>query len=123
MTTRQDVCAAMTVRDLIDYLQTQDQDAPVFFGCDYGDYHHTQQALPVCEVNEHESGDLRNGAYSQSGLALNKGDEETGSYCEQCDEEYDDVAICPKCHNQCVGEDGQPFGDSDEDTFSIVVLS
>jgi hypothetical protein len=47
-------------------------DVPVVFVCDYGDYHHTEQALPV---GNHEELDptvqrLVESGYSNSGVAL-----------------------------------------------------
>lgn len=70
----------MTVRELIDALESEDENALVYFVCDYGDHHHTQQALPVKTV---ESGHtLEKSAYSRSGLALkdidHDGDREEG---------------------------------------------
>lgn len=44
--------------------------------CDYGDYHHTQQALPVAEIIDCDSGSLVESAYSNSGLALQADDPE-----------------------------------------------
>lgn len=76
---------AMTVADLIEQLQDCDQDALVVFTCDYGDYSHTDQALPVAEVEDQSYGyQLATSAYSQSGLELieddgsDEGDEEEG---------------------------------------------
>jgi hypothetical protein len=58
----------MTVRDLIARLEGEDPDMPVIFTADYGDYHHTAQALrirgEIDEVQITESG------YSASGYAL-----------------------------------------------------
>jgi len=60
-----------TVRQLIEELQLcGDQDANVLFVCDYGDYHHTQQALPVSEIVEVETDDLAESAYSHSHVAF-----------------------------------------------------
>jgi hypothetical protein len=41
---------ALTVGELIQQLQRMDPDAYPVFRSDYGDYHQTQQALPVGEV-------------------------------------------------------------------------
>ena len=60
----------ITVADLIAELETMNQDAKVLFVCDYGDYHHTQQALPVNEIVEADTGDLEESAYSQSRVAF-----------------------------------------------------
>jgi len=63
--------SAMTVRDLMDELKYCDPDAAVLFACNYGDYHNTEQALPVsdvtCDLTEE---DLYESAYSRSGIAL-----------------------------------------------------
>ena len=62
---------ACTVADLIAELESMDQDAIVLFACDYGDYHHTQQALPVASVQELSDEEvLVESAYSRSGLAI-----------------------------------------------------
>ena len=64
---------ATTVADLIEELQNYPQDALVFFGCDYGDICHTEQALPVHTVAELEDDEvLEESAYSKSGLAIEK---------------------------------------------------
>lgn len=61
--------ATFTVRQLREELEGADPDARVFFTCDYGDYHHTSQALPVGEiVDDLESNSLADSAYSQSGV-------------------------------------------------------
>lgn len=68
---------ALTVEELIQTLQDLPQDAKVLFACDYGDHHHTQQALPVKEVEILESDKiLKESAYSQSGLAVEDADAE-----------------------------------------------
>ena len=67
----------MTVNDLIYELQciadNGDGDKEVYFGCDYGDYCHTEQALPVKYVEE---GKLRKSAYSYSGKAFKSSDDD-----------------------------------------------
>lgn len=63
--------AAMTVRHIREALEGADDDARVFFTCSYGDYHNTPQALPVGEVVEDlDTNDLAESAYSQSGIRL-----------------------------------------------------
>ena len=49
----------------------------MFFVCDYGDYHHTQQALPVVEADMPfaEEACLEPSAYSQSRVALVEAEE------------------------------------------------
>lgn len=66
---------ALTVRDLIEELQNMPEDAKVLFVCDYGDYAHTQQALPCGEVIEVITADIYESAYSQSGLAARMDDD------------------------------------------------
>ncbi len=62
---------AMTVAELIEALQDCDPDAIPLFTVDYGDYHHTQQALPVKECEGLTYGQfVVESAYSQSGMAL-----------------------------------------------------
>ena len=73
----------LTVGELIELLQNEDPDARVVFTCDYGDYHHTPQALPICDDVE-QSGQIVESAYSQSGFALTEDD---GS--EEDDEDVD----------------------------------
>lgn len=61
----------LTVADLIAELENCDPEAKVVFTCDYGDYHHTEQALPVAEVEDDSYGyRVGTSAYSQSGLEL-----------------------------------------------------
>jgi len=69
---------AMTVKDLRQMLEGYDDETPVLFVCDYGDYHHTQQALPVSECEEAESKHLSKSAYSHSEIALNDDEPEDG---------------------------------------------
>lgn len=66
---------AHTVKNLIDKLQQFDPDARVLFVCDYGDRHHTQQALPVAEIDEYDSDLLVESGYSHSGVAFTEDDE------------------------------------------------
>ena len=61
---------SFTVRQLIETLQGMDPDARVLITSDYGDYHNTQQALPVRDIEEHESDTLRESSYSKSGIAF-----------------------------------------------------
>ena len=60
----------LTVRQLLDEIEHMPDDTPVVFVCNYGDYHRTQQALPIGEIEEYSSDDLRTTAYSQSGISL-----------------------------------------------------
>ena len=63
----------LTVSELIERLQDMDPDARVVFTCDYGDYHHTAQALPIVDDVE-QSGQIEESAYSHSGFALGEDD-------------------------------------------------
>lgn len=73
----------LTVSELIELLQDQDPEARVVFTCDYGDYHHTAQALPICDDIE-QSGTIEKSGYSQSGFALVEDD---GADEDEMDEE------------------------------------
>ena len=65
----------MTVRNLIEALQGYDQDARVLLTCDYGDYHHTEQALPITEVEEFDTSSLAESGYSQSHVSFTGDDD------------------------------------------------
>lgn len=67
---RQALERTISVRDLIGELESCDPDARVLLVADYGDYHHTQQALPVLDVVECPSDILYESAYSHSGVAV-----------------------------------------------------
>ena len=69
---------ALTVGELIEILQGCPEDARIVFTCDYGDYGHTQQALPVRAVGslDEQGGTLQPSGYSQSGLAISRSDDE-----------------------------------------------
>lgn len=62
--------SGLTVAELISELEAMPLDARVFFACDYGDYNHTQQALPVDNVAKLTTDDLEESGYSKSGIAL-----------------------------------------------------
>ncbi len=65
--------SSLTVRELIEVLENEDPNAIVIFSADYGDYHHTQQALPLTgDVEEVEIYEER--GYSNSGFAIVKND-------------------------------------------------
>jgi len=116
------VANAMTVEDLIAELKQMPPEARVLFACDYGDYSHTQQALPVENAEELDAGSLVKSAYSQSRVALVDDNEEKGYYCPTCDEEYT-IPQCPKCHGRCVNEDGTlALDEDDEDRVTVVIL-
>ena len=61
---------SMTVGALRDLLIAYDDDCPVVFTCDYGDYGHTLQALIVSGVDEHDETEFDTSGYSHSGVAL-----------------------------------------------------
>lgn len=64
---------AMTVKDLIAELELMDPDAVVLFVTNFGDYHRTQQALPIESVDEMDETEfLRETPYSDSGLAIDE---------------------------------------------------
>jgi hypothetical protein len=76
-------------------LESLDPDARVLFASDYGDYHHTQQALPVGQVDEHLTSDLAESAYSHSRVALvaDEPDEHDEPRAETDDEPEDVVVL------------------------------
>lgn len=85
-----DICnSALTVGQLRAALKHLDQDAPVFFTCNYGDYHRTEQALPLCDPEEYTREDLESSAYSHSGLAVVDSDDLDERH-EDPEEESDD---------------------------------
>lgn len=61
---------SLTVGDLKRELECIDDEVRLVFVCDYGDYHHTQQALPVTNVVECDTCTLKDSAYSQSGISF-----------------------------------------------------
>jgi len=65
-----------TVRSLIEALEGFDPDARVLLVSDYGDYHHTQQALPIDEIIDCSSNVLHESAYSYSSVAVSSDDPE-----------------------------------------------
>lgn len=71
----------MTKAELIEALDHVDDDSPIVFVCDYGDYCHTMQALGITVVTDDQF--LEKSAYSHSGMALIEG--------EVDDEDPDDV--------------------------------
>jgi hypothetical protein len=61
----------MTVAQLIELLEGESPDALVIFSTDYGDFHHTKQALPL--RGDVDAVTIEKSAYSNSGFAV--GDE------------------------------------------------
>lgn len=84
--------SGMTVGDLIERLQQLDAEAPVFFVCDYGDYCHTQQALPVNDVEVKQSSQFEtDSGYSNSGIALKREHDDDLPEPETDEQNGDDV--------------------------------
>jgi hypothetical protein len=109
---KQAVENAMTVGQLREILDGLEDSVPVMFACDYGDYHHTTQALPLESGEIMSQGQLRSSAYSHSKVSLAKYDEddENGAYCDTCDEMYEEGGKnCPVCGKRMVDEDGEPW--------------
>lgn len=64
----------ITVAQLRALLEGENDDALVVFTCDYGDYHHTEQAVGL--RGDVEEVLLEESAYSQSGFAVSKDPDE-----------------------------------------------
>jgi len=73
----------ITVRELRDLLEDQDDNALVIFTANYGDYHRTSQALPL--KGEVEEGTVAKSAYSNSGFELVQDDEDPDNEGECAD--------------------------------------
>lgn len=74
--------SALTVRELIEYLENCDQDAPVLISSDYGDRGNTEQVTALTGENVTEAdqlGGLYTTAYSSSGVAVGEDGEEEGN--------------------------------------------
>lgn len=89
-----------TTRQLVAHLLDLDPgadghggDVRVLFGCNYGDYHRTQQTLPVEDLDMFSSGDLHESGYSHSGVAMNDRDEPDDEDVEDEDEVEDVIII------------------------------
>jgi hypothetical protein len=74
----------ITVGELKDLLDGYDEDTPVIFSADYGDYHHTPQALPL--KGEAEDVTVTETGYSNSGFAVVTEEDEEIDYDE--DEQF-----------------------------------
>ena len=70
----------LTVKELIEVLENEDQDMPVVFASDYGDYSHTIQVHAIDGKVDEEP--IHETAYSRSGWAIPNHDRD----------EYDDEA-------------------------------
>lgn len=75
----------LTVGELRDLLEDYDEEALVVFTTDYGDYHRTQQALPLRGEVE-EDVEVVESAYSNSGYRLVDADEEDADDADEEDE-------------------------------------
>lgn len=73
----------ITVRELIDLLSNEDENALVITSADYGDRSHTDQALPV--HGRLETVTIRESGYSASGYAIDDEDDPTASTDEDGD--------------------------------------
>lgn len=65
---------SITVGKLRDLLAEYDDKDMIAFSCDYGDYHHTEQVLPITGRIEEEG--LVESGYSHSGFAVYDGDKD-----------------------------------------------
>lgn len=65
---------SITVERLIELLEGEDPEALVIFTADYGDHHHTQQALPL--RGEIETVAIEKTGYSNSGYAIVEDEED-----------------------------------------------
>lgn len=85
---------AYTVGQIMQELKGLDPDARVVFVCSYGDYHNTQQALPVNEIMpDLSTDDLAETAYSESGIQLVEDRELGDEPCEENDVETIPVVV------------------------------
>jgi hypothetical protein len=66
---------SITVRELIESLQDEDQDAVIVFASDYGDYHHTRQVHAIDGTCAEQP--IEESAYSHSGWAVVRIDDDT----------------------------------------------
>lgn len=64
----------LTVKQLIELLEGESPDQRVIFSADYGDYHHTEQALPI--RGELDTVTIGKSAYSNSGFSITEPDED-----------------------------------------------
>lgn len=88
LTTRQLILELLSIDPGAD---GQGGDNRVLFGCNYGDYHSTQQTLPVEDLDVFSTDDLHESGYSHSGVALNDRDE--GDDPIVADDEAEDVIV------------------------------
>jgi len=83
----------ITKEELMEVLENLPEGARIVFTSDYGDYHHTDQALPLKgDVEERE---IVKSAYSHSGFALldvDQDEEDEDEMSRQDDESADEFA-------------------------------
>ena len=84
---------AMTVAELKDLLENYDEEAVVVFVCDYGDHSHTQQALLIESAEELNSSDFHESAYSNSGIAQNRSNDDFDKEVEEDVDEEDEIQV------------------------------
>lgn len=84
----------MTVGQLIEALQELPAEATVLFACDYGDYSHTNQALPVTQAAEMtEEEYLTESAYSQSRMAVVSTEDGSPEEDDFCGDAYEAAGL------------------------------
>jgi hypothetical protein len=113
--------SGLTVGQLREALDELDADAPVLLVCDYGDYHHTQQAIPIQSLEVLTSDNIYESAYSHSGLALGDQDEDYEHWCPKCEIERAAVR-CPKCGSACLDEEGNAACQDGVDSSDVIIL-
>jgi len=85
---------AMTIAELIEESQDLPPDTKVLFTCDYGDHHHTMQALPAKSLRRVPSSAIEESGYSHSGFALTEGyDDADGFDDRDFVSDYDYIAL------------------------------
>ncbi len=86
----------MTASEMIEALESFPDDAPVMFTCDYGDFHHTKQVLPITSCELDSSNSLRGGSgYSQSHVKFVDANEDNhgGEVVEEWDKLENEIDI------------------------------
>ena len=111
----------MTVGDLRAMLEDFDNDSKVLLTSDYGDYHHTEQALPIESVellDEDPFRCLATSGYSQSGVAIQE------THNDELDDDYDpSVEHAPAAGNDMLpGGHTIQEGDILDDEIEVVLL-
>ena len=81
----------ITVAKLIELLEGESPDALVIFSTDYGDHHHTPQALPI--KGELDTAVIEKSAYSNSGYAVVDVDSLTSEEIEEADDRGEETYL------------------------------